>query len=111
IWIRWHCTAIAPANSANGGRDAQKLAPFIKKYLKSAVVNGKLIQTKEKGASGSFKLSASAAKDPRPKVASAEKKVKSRKVAVKKTGATAKKAAGAADKKHKIKKAVATKKT
>uniref|UniRef100_A0A6P4F878 Histone H1-like n=1 Tax=Drosophila rhopaloa TaxID=1041015 RepID=A0A6P4F878_DRORH len=54
--------------------DAQKLAPFIKKYLKSAVVNGKLIQTKGKGASGSFKLSASAAKDPKPKVASAEKK-------------------------------------
>ncbi|SPP90240.1 histone H1-like, partial [Drosophila guanche] len=31
--------------------DAQKLAPFIKKYLKSAVANGKLIQTKGKGAS------------------------------------------------------------
>lgn len=37
--------------------DAQKLAPFIKKYLKSAVASGKLIQTKGKGASGSFKLS------------------------------------------------------
>ncbi|XP_041563746.1 histone H1-like [Drosophila elegans] len=91
--------------------DAQKLAPFIKKYLKSAVVNGKLIQTKGKGASGSFKLSASAKKDPKPKVASVDKKVKSKKVAVKKTGVTAKKAAGAADKKPKAKKAVATKKT
>ncbi|XP_037708081.1 histone H1-like [Drosophila subpulchrella] len=71
--------------------DAQKLAPFIKKYLKSAVVNGKLIQTKGKGASGSFKLSASAKKDPKPKPASAEKKVKSKKVAVKKTGSTERK--------------------
>lgn len=42
--------------------DAQKLAPFIKKYLKSAVANGKIIQTKGKGASGSFKLSASSIK-------------------------------------------------
>lgn len=36
--------------------DAEKLAPFIKKYLKSAVVAGELVQTKGKGASGSFKL-------------------------------------------------------
>ncbi|XP_039151072.1 uncharacterized protein LOC120285010 [Drosophila simulans] len=61
----------------------QMLAPFIKKYLKSAVVNGKLIQTKGKGASGSFKLSASAKKDKDPKakskVLSAEKKVQSKK--------------------------------
>ncbi|KAL9890203.1 histone H1-like, partial [Glossina fuscipes fuscipes] len=33
--------------------DSQKLAPFIKKYLKSSVASGKLIQTKGKGASGS----------------------------------------------------------
>ena len=37
--------------------DAEKLSPFIKKYLKSAVVGKKLVQTKGKGASGSFKLS------------------------------------------------------
>lgn len=36
--------------------DTEKLSPFIRKYLKSAVSNGKLIQTKGKGASGSFKL-------------------------------------------------------
>lgn len=36
--------------------DAEKLAPFIRKYLKSAVESGALIQTKGKGASGSFKL-------------------------------------------------------
>lgn len=37
--------------------DVEKQAPFIKKYLKSAVSNGGLIQTKGKGAAGSFKLS------------------------------------------------------
>lgn len=36
--------------------DAEKVAPFIKKYLKSAVDGGTLIRTKGKGASGSFKL-------------------------------------------------------
>lgn len=36
--------------------DAEKSAPFIKKYLKQAVDKGQLIQTKGKGASGSFKL-------------------------------------------------------
>lgn len=36
--------------------DAEKVAPFIKKYLKSAVDSGTLIRTKGKGASGSFKL-------------------------------------------------------
>ncbi len=38
--------------------DCEKLAPFIKKFLKNAVADGKLLQTKGKGASGSFKLSA-----------------------------------------------------
>jgi len=37
--------------------DVEKLSPFIKKYLKSAVTSGALVQTKGKGASGSFKLS------------------------------------------------------
>lgn len=36
--------------------DAEKLSLFIKKFIKSAVSNGKLIQTKGKGCSGSFKL-------------------------------------------------------
>ncbi|KAL9872307.1 uncharacterized protein ACN427_014274 [Glossina fuscipes fuscipes] len=58
--------------------DSQKLAPFIKKYLKSSVASGKLIQTKGKGASGSFKLSAAATKDPKGKasVSGSEKKAK-----------------------------------
>ena len=40
--------------------DAEKLTPFIKKYLKTAIEQGKIIQTKGKGASGSFKLVAAA---------------------------------------------------
>lgn len=50
--------AIKKYIAANYKVDVEKLAPFIKKYLKSAVVAGALIQTKGKGASGSFKLSA-----------------------------------------------------
>ncbi|XP_044749687.1 histone H1B-like [Coccinella septempunctata] len=38
--------------------DYERLAPFIRKYLKTAVQSGSLIQTKGKGASGSFKLAA-----------------------------------------------------
>lgn len=36
--------------------DSEKLSPFIKKYLKTAVASGELVQTKGKGASGSFRL-------------------------------------------------------
>ncbi|KDQ84941.1 Histone H1 [Zootermopsis nevadensis] len=43
--------------AANYKVDSEKLASFIKKYLKSAVASGELVQTKGKGASGSFKLS------------------------------------------------------
>lgn len=38
--------------------NADKLSPFIKRYLKSAVASGALVQTRGKGASGSFKLAA-----------------------------------------------------
>ncbi|XP_053981440.1 histone H1-III-like [Hylaeus volcanicus] len=38
--------------------DGEKFAPFIKRYLKAAVTSGAVVQTKGKGASGSFKLSA-----------------------------------------------------
>lgn len=37
--------------------DVEKLSPFIRRYLKAAVTAGTLVQTKGKGASGSFKLS------------------------------------------------------
>lgn len=70
--------AIKKYISATYKCDAQKLAPFIKKYLKAAVVSGKLIQTKGKGASGSFKLSVAARKEPKPAkvIKSIEKKTK-----------------------------------
>lgn len=64
--------------------DAEKLAPFIKKYLISSVDGGSLIRTKGKGAAGSFKLavskaeSAKKAKKPvakKPKTAAVPKKV------------------------------------
>lgn len=48
--------AIKKYMTANYKVDCDKLAPFIKKYLKNAVLNGQLLQTKGKGASGSFKL-------------------------------------------------------
>ncbi|KYN08949.1 PREDICTED: histone H1B-like [Trachymyrmex cornetzi] len=37
--------------------DGEKFAPFIKRYLRAAVTSGAVVQTKGKGASGSFKLS------------------------------------------------------
>lgn len=51
--------AIKKYIAANYKVDVEKLSPFIKKYLKSAVASGALVQTKGKGASGSFKISAS----------------------------------------------------
>jgi hypothetical protein len=50
--------AIKKYIAANYKVDAEKLSPFIKKYLKAAVASGELVQTKGKGASGSFKLAA-----------------------------------------------------
>jgi hypothetical protein len=80
--------AIKKYIAANYKVDVDKLAPFIKKYLKSAVTAGTLIQTKGKGASGSFKLSAAKkaekpAKKAKKPAAKKEKKVK--KPAAKKT--------------------------
>ncbi|XP_067128174.1 late histone H1-like [Centruroides vittatus] len=48
--------AIKKYISANFKVDMNHLTPFIKKYLKTSVANGSLVQTKGKGASGSFKL-------------------------------------------------------
>lgn len=80
--------AIKKYIAANYKVDVEKLAPFIKKYLKSAVTAGTLIQTKGKGANGSFKLSAAKkaekpAKKAKKPVAKKEKKAK--KPAAKKT--------------------------
>ncbi|XP_022208832.2 histone H1-like isoform X2 [Drosophila obscura] len=79
--------------------DAQKLAPLIKKYLKAAVANGKLIQATGTGASGSFKMSASV-----------EKKAKGMKLPSPKTLPSPKKAARVADKKPNAKMSDAAKK-
>lgn len=97
--------------------DAEKLAPFIRKYLKSAVESGALIQTKGKGASGSFKLeskSSSGASAKKSAAATSKKTPASRKSATKtpvksKRSPLKAKPAGAAAK-PKDKKVAATKK-
>ena len=61
--------AIKKYIAANYKVDSEKLSPFIKKYLKTAVASGELVQTKGKGASGSFKLAA--AKTEKPAVSAA----------------------------------------
>ncbi|CAB3262480.1 unnamed protein product, partial [Arctia plantaginis] len=87
--------------------DAEKLAPFIRKYLKSAVESGALIQTKGKGASGSFKLESKSSSAKKPSVnAGAGKSVAggkkeaskggAKKATVSAAGAKTKKAAAAA---------------
>lgn len=81
--------AIKKYISANYKVDSvEKLAPFIKKYLKTAVASGDLVQTKGKGASGSFKLRSVAKPDKAPVAAS-------KRAAVAPASAKAKKAAGA----------------
>lgn len=88
--------AIKKYITSNNKVDSEKLAPFIKKYLKNAVAVGKLVQTKGKGASGSFKLAA-VANTPKPKkenksTSSAVKKTAAKKSAAKKKKPTSKKA-------------------
>jgi hypothetical protein len=61
--------AIKKYIAANYKVDSEKLSPFIKKYLKSAVASGELVQTKGKGASGSFKLAAAKSEKPVASVA------------------------------------------
>ncbi|KFM64827.1 Histone H1, partial [Stegodyphus mimosarum] len=94
--------AIKKYISAKYKVDVEKLSPFIKKYLKSAVAAGGLVQTKGKGATGSFRISSSAG-------GSKEKSVsKSKKAAVK--APKPKKAKAAAPKKVAKPKKVAEKK-
>lgn len=84
--------AIKKYIATNNKVDADKLAPFIRKYLKKATVNGKLVQTKGKGASGSFKLSAASLKPKVEKKKKPAKKAPAKKAAKPKTS-KAKKAA------------------
>lgn len=80
--------AIKKYIAANYKVDVDRLAPFIKKFLRSAVTSGALIQTKGQGANGSFKLSA-AKKAEKPvkkaKKPAAKKVKKAAKPAAKKT--------------------------
>lgn len=70
--------AIKKYIAANNKVDVEKLSPFIKRYLKSAVAKGALVQTKGKGASGSFKLKEKSSKTTaaKPKKTQGAKKVK-----------------------------------
>merc|ERR1711981_1542409 len=96
--------AIKKYIAANYKCDTVKLAPFIKKGVKSLVEKKALVQTKGKGASGSFKAAAVEAKPKKaktpkkaaakkPKAAKPAKKVKTPKKAAKPKAAKPKKAA------------------
>ncbi|XP_015108288.1 histone H1 [Diachasma alloeum] len=77
--------AIKKYIAANYKIDTTKAALFIKKYLKSAVAAGTLVQTKGSGASGSFKLPVkSDAAKPKSKPMAAKKEGPSKKAALKK---------------------------
>lgn len=93
--------------------DVDKLSPFIKKYLKSAVASGTLVQTKGKGATGSFKLGASGQKSKETASVKQAKKTKreSSAPAAKKTKTAAAKKASKPKPKVEKKKASAAKKT
>lgn len=97
--------AIKKYVAANYKVDAEKTSPFIKKYLKTAVASGDLVQTKGKGAAGSFKLPTGGSSDG----AVSAKKATTRGIAAgrPKTKTPASKKAAAP----KSKKAVAEKKT
>ena len=68
--------AIKKHIAANNKVDVAKLAPFIKKFLKKAVADGKLLQVKGSGASGSFKLAKPVKVDKPKKVKEAAPKKK-----------------------------------
>ena len=65
--------AIKKYIAANYKVDTVKLAPFIKKAVKSLVEKKVLLQVKGTGASGSFKVSAAAKAEKKPKKAAAKK--------------------------------------
>jgi histone H1/5 len=72
--------AIKKYIAANNKVDVAKLAPFIRRFLKKAVADGKLVQPKGTGASGSFKLAAKPkVEKPKKKPAAAKKEKKAKK--------------------------------
>ena len=98
--------AIKKYIAANYKVDVAKLAPFIRRYLKKAVADGKLSQTKGSGASGSFKIGK--ATEEKKKVKKVKKPAK--KAGAKKTPKKAKKPAAKKEKKAKKPKASKPKK-
>ena len=96
--------AIKKYIAANFDVDIDKQSPFIKRALRDGVAKGKLIQSKGKGASGSFKLNVKAAK------AEAAVKAKKEKERAKAQAAREKAKEKAAAKREKAKKAAAEKK-
>lgn len=69
--------------------DMTRMTPLIKKYLKTAVANGALLQTSGKGASGSFKLKTSGSAKVEKQVKKVTYKKKTSKSKVPKTNKTA----------------------
>ncbi|XP_025199597.1 histone H1A, sperm-like [Melanaphis sacchari] len=91
-------SAIKKYLSNNYQVDSTRLAPFIRKFLKAAVIKGSLVQTNGNGAMGHFKLPAEVKKKPVTNKPTAKKvvkkpttKVSSSAVAPKKRKLTAKK--------------------
>ena len=78
--------AIKKYIAANYKVDTVKLAPFIKKGLKSLVEKKALIQVKGKGASGSFKVAAAEKKEKKTAAKPKAKKPKTPKKAKKPAG-------------------------
>ena len=103
--------AIKKYIGANYKVDVAKLAPFVRRFLKKAVADGKLAQVKGTGASGSFKLAKvekvkKVKKVKKPVVKKAKKVKKAAKKPAAKKVKKAKKPKAATPKKPKAKKAV-----
>nr|XP_002738506.1 PREDICTED: histone H1E-like [Saccoglossus kowalevskii] len=95
--------AIKKYIGANYKVDVEKITPFVRRCLKSGVTSGKLVQTKGKGASGSFKL------NPKTKAEKKPKKPKAKKPKAKKPKAAKKATKKPKEKKPKAKKPKAKK--
>lgn len=102
--------AIKKYIAANYKVDVAKLAPFIRRYVKKAVADGKLSQTKGSGASGSFKIGKDTDEKKVTKVKKTPKKAVKKPAAAKKTPKKAKKPAAKKEKKAKKPTAVKAKK-
>ena len=103
--------AIKKYVAANNKVDMDRITPFIRRYLKKAVADGKLVQTKGTGASGSFKLAKKAAEPKKKPAAKKPAKKPAAKKSPKKPAAKKTAAKKPAAKKPAAKKDAAKKKT